>query len=436
MKNQTEHRGVAEYLLASKRCDIRSLEQLLNMGQLVAGISSLVHALQLERGASNMYVGSAGERCADIRLKQVAIAEEAEEAFRQCLDRMDTDNHGLPAASRFYSRIAYSIHGLEELRGVRDEIQALKPVPETIIDGYSELIESLLAIVFEAADSAADPDISRILVAMFHLMQGKEFAGQERAVGSAGFAQGLFDERFSKRLRHLIDNQERCFHIFTEFADAEALKQWRAINSNPYTSELERLRRIAFTSAADGKADRELSEAWFALTTERINAIKALEHALEQSLSATCRLKIASAREDLNSHQLHIDELARQPSAPSFAIFFNGASSPHQAGTETFVTGCASPQLGRSLFDLVQSQSQRLQTMSEELQQARAALAERKTIEKAKGMIMKYRSVNEEEAYRFLRQVAMSQNRRLADIAKDTLAMSDLFPIPDPDAKS
>lgn len=38
-------------------------------------------------------------------------------------------------------------------------------------------------IEVEAADVAADPAVSRLLVALFNLMQGKEFAGQERADG-------------------------------------------------------------------------------------------------------------------------------------------------------------------------------------------------------------------------------------------------------------
>jgi len=427
--NQTG-RGAADYLLASKRCEILGLEQLLQMGQLVACISQLVHVLQLERGASNMFVGSGGERCADIRKAQIKKAGVAERKFRDYLSGMDIDCQCTSGDSRLLSRVAYALHALDELGEVRREINQLKAVPGTIIDGYSALIQSLLAIVYETADSAADPEVSRLLVAMFHLMQGKEVAGQERAVGSAGFAQGRFDRNFTQRLRRLIDSQERCFQIFLNFSDETYVEQWQAIADSPSSVALERLRRIAFTSVVDGQADRDLSDAWFALTSERIDAMKCIEEAIGSQLSALCRDKVEHARADLDSHRLHLDTLSRKADQPSFAVFFNGnaACAIDNRDNETFETGCAGPQLGRSLFDLVHTQSERLQSMAEELEAARAALAERKTIEKAKGLIMTSRRVSEDEAYRFLRHVAMTQNRRLSDVARDTLAMAELLP--------
>ena len=54
----------------------------------------------------------------------------------------------------------------------------------------SAMVDVCLTVVFEAADSACDPDIARKLVALFHFMQGKELAGQERATGAAVFASG------------------------------------------------------------------------------------------------------------------------------------------------------------------------------------------------------------------------------------------------------
>lgn len=422
--------GVGKYLLASKRCEILALEKLVSMGPLLASISRLVHALQYERGASNMYLGFAGARCAEIRQRRVAAASQAEKHFRDCLaSAVSVDSNSMVGDSRLFSRVAYAIHGLDELRGIREDIEALKTAPDVIIDGYSELIQSLLAIVYETADSAADPEISRVLVALFHLMQGKELAGQERAVGTAGFAQGRFDPNFPQRLHRLIESQDRCFQIFLDFADEVLAQQWRNLAHSQCSAKLERLRRIAFTSAANGEADREMSDVWFTLASERMDALSVMEQHLEQSLNISCQKKLTQARDDLLCHSVHLDALADHSGSPAFAVFFRQSPPyPNQNATsETYTTGCAGPQLGRSLFDLVQSQATRLQTMEEELEAARSALTERKTIEKAKGLIMKNRGVSEDQAYRFMRQVAMAQNRRLVEVAKDTLAMSDLF---------
>ncbi|ENO77964.1 ANTAR domain-containing response regulator, partial [Thauera sp. 63] len=88
------------------------------------------------------------------------------------------------------------------------------------------------------------------------------------------------------------------------------------------------------------------------------------------------------------------------------------------------------PRLGRSIVDLLHAQSQRLQAMSDELDAARAALEERKLIERAKGLLMSCRGLSEDEAYRLLRQTAMSQGRRLAEVAGATLALADVLARP------
>lgn len=420
---------VADYLIASKRCDILSLEQLVQTGQLVVCISNLVHALQRERGASNMYIASGGHRFASQLSGLVDDASRQERQFRDGLRRIDPGTGSLPGASRLYNRIAFALHGLDELPDVRRAIKTLDVDSDTVIEGYSTLIQGLLAVVFEAADSAADPDISRVLVAMFHLMQGKEFAGQERAAGAAGFASGSFGGRLSGRLRHLIESQERCFQIFLEFADADSLSVWEDSGAGVASAEMERLRRIACTANENSVADATQADAWFDLASRRIDDMKRVEDQLELSLESLCQRKIAEARADLDCHQDRIETLASQTERPGFAIFFNesGAGRPDSFGGVAYHTDCASPQLGRSLIDLVQSQSQRLQAMSEELTEARAALSERKAVERAKGLIMRHRQMSEEEAYRFLRQVAMAQSRRLADVAEDTIAMQDIL---------
>ena len=81
-------------------------------------------------------------------------------------------------------------------------------------------------MVFEAADTAVDPRVTRALVALFNFMQGKELAGQERATGVAGFMAGYFDAALQDRLRFLQDGQQRCFESFIEAADDASRADW------------------------------------------------------------------------------------------------------------------------------------------------------------------------------------------------------------------
>ena len=62
-----------------------------------------------------------------------------------------------------------------------------------------------------------------------------------------------------------------------------------------------------------------------------------------------------------------------------------------------------------------------------ELGIARQKLAERKYVERAKGLLMKSRNLSEDEAYHTLRRMAMERNRRMGDVARSVIEMAELL---------
>jgi two-component system, response regulator / RNA-binding antiterminator len=62
-----------------------------------------------------------------------------------------------------------------------------------------------------------------------------------------------------------------------------------------------------------------------------------------------------------------------------------------------------------------------------ELGVAQQKLAERKYVERAKGLLMKSRGLSEDEAYHTLRRMAMERNRRMADVAQSVIEMAELL---------
>lgn len=62
-----------------------------------------------------------------------------------------------------------------------------------------------------------------------------------------------------------------------------------------------------------------------------------------------------------------------------------------------------------------------------ELGVAQQKLAERKFVERAKGLLMKARGLSEDEAYHTLRRMAMERNRRMGDVAKSVIEMAELL---------
>ncbi len=65
--------------------------------------------------------------------------------------------------------------------------------------------------------------------------------------------------------------------------------------------------------------------------------------------------------------------------------------------------------------------------LKQRLASAEQQLADRKLIERAKGVLMQKKGVSESEAYDALRKQAMKQGLKLADVARQIMAMSDLL---------
>ena len=61
------------------------------------------------------------------------------------------------------------------------------------------------------------------------------------------------------------------------------------------------------------------------------------------------------------------------------------------------------------------------------LADARSQLSERKTIDRAKGILMARNGLSEEDAYTRLRKTAMDKGLKVADVAQRILDVSDLL---------
>lgn len=397
------------FLLAARQCEIGELERLAGTSELVGTIGRFVHSLQRERGTSNIFLASRGERFAATRLEPIphssALQAEAAASFAALAHEGVTTRNG----ARLFNRIAVVLDGLEGLPQLRARIGARSLSARDATTAYTRLIAGLLAVVFEAADSAGDPEISRALVGMFHFMQGKEYSGQERAHGAAVFARGRIDAPDRQQWRHLIEQQHHCFDVFNEFADPQLAAAEQRGHDRGAVVQLERLRRIGHSPSAM-PAEESLVDAWYECCTARLDAMRRTEDLLAGHLKALCERKIARAREGLRDQEATLERLHRDSAS--------GAGAPALIG----------PQLERSVIDLVNDQARRLQAMSDELETVRSALNERKLIERAKGVLMAHRHLSEQEAYRSLRQIAMNQKRRLPDIAEAVLAMAEVLP--------
>ena len=85
----------------------------------------------------------------------MADCQQLETDVRACFDALDTDRPQLEHGARLFSRIAYALHGLDALPYLRQQVALRAWTPTQATSAYIKLVAGLLAVVFEAADSAA-----------------------------------------------------------------------------------------------------------------------------------------------------------------------------------------------------------------------------------------------------------------------------------------
>jgi len=98
-----------------------------------------------------------------------------------------------------------------------------------------------------------------------------------------------------------------------------------------------------------------------------------------------------------------------------------------QAGVASYVVdGLATPRI-LPIVEAAMSRFLETHTLKQQLETTKNDLAERKLIDRAKGLIMDQRNCTEDEAYRTLRSMAMYRKKRLGEVAKDILELSKAF---------
>jgi hypothetical protein len=419
--------SASHLVLRAKQLEIDAVRHLAARIELADAIGQLIHALQRERGVSSIFLASGGQRFVAERQAAMAEARAIEVTWRTLLSEQLAPEHGTTA--RTLSLIAWVLLDLDALAELRLQIDQGTPSAHEAVSAFSRLIAGLVELIFHVADAALYPGIARPLVALVHLVQGKEAAGQERAVGAQLFASGASDEAEQQRIIHLIDAQERSLRVFEEFAEPALRARWQQHQLTPNVALLERLRRTLCTARPGASLDTRLSDSWFEVSSERITELWQLQVELVQCLRQACEAQRLATEQDLLDSEGLLKQLRDNPPPHTHAVdrFFNAPEQPDAAPVMAALSSGPVEPTVSSLVDVLKTQSARLASMEVELDTARRALHERKVIERAKGALMSRLGLTEEAAFRSLQKASMDHNRRLLDVAEATLSLPDVF---------
>jgi two-component system, response regulator / RNA-binding antiterminator len=98
-----------------------------------------------------------------------------------------------------------------------------------------------------------------------------------------------------------------------------------------------------------------------------------------------------------------------------------------QAGVSAYVVGTIPSERLTPVIDAAVARFEEFKLLRSELAETKTKLDERKVTERAKGLLMKQRNLNEEEAYRLLRSMAMKKNMKLADLSHQLIEVAEVL---------
>jgi response regulator NasT len=98
-----------------------------------------------------------------------------------------------------------------------------------------------------------------------------------------------------------------------------------------------------------------------------------------------------------------------------------------RAGVAAYVVNGLAADRVRSILDVAMSRFALTQQLRGDLAKAKSDLESRKIVERAKGLLMKERGLDEDGAYRLLRKLAMDRGKPIGSVAADLLAFAGVL---------
>jgi methyl-accepting chemotaxis protein len=247
----------------------------------VAQASALIHELQRERGGSGVFLGSKGAQMRTELGEQRRRTDEARQRASAALE-------GLSAAANgnFKNTIADAQGAIRLLDARRSEIDSMTIAVPVSFQYFTDTIAKLVAVTNETVKLSGHGETAAAVAALVSFVQGKEEAGQERALGAASLTAGKLDMAALVRLETLAATQKVHFTTFEMSASPEQREFFRRIHSGPVVDAVLKDRETLWSGGQTGDLKGLDAKTWFEATTARIDLLKTVEDRLSQDMTA------------------------------------------------------------------------------------------------------------------------------------------------------
>jgi response regulator NasT len=170
-----------------------------------------------------------------------------------------------------------------------------------------------------------------------------------------------------------------------------------------------------------------LREAGYTSVTVVRDMQNLLRRIVDEDPDVIC-IDLENPNRDVLEQMFQVSRVVRRP----VAMFVDRSDSDMiraavESGVGAYVVDGLKKERVKAVVDMAVSRFKAFNDLREELDQAKQALGDRKVVERAKGILMKERGLTEDAAYALLRKAAMSDNKRVVEIAQAVVTAAGLL---------
>jgi len=159
-----------------------------------------------------------------------------------------------------------------------------------------------------------------------------------------------------------------------------------------------------------------------------IGAASQLDRAVQSENPDIILIGLANPDRDTLEHLSLVSDAKARPVAMFVDYSDEGMTQAAiAAGLSAYVVNGLQKDRIKPVLETAIARFRMLSKMQSELNAAKQALQDRKTIDRAKGLLMQARSISEDEAYVLLRKTAMDQGRKVVEVASALVTAADLL---------
>lgn len=279
--------GFAAWLAAQSYQSATHAARVGDLAGIIPAFSALAHELQKERGTSAGFIGSEGREFGEQLRSVRRDANAARKALDQALTQIDIASYG----AAFVEAVKDVRSKLTLLDSVRENVTNQKLPVSEMARFYTGAIGMLLRPIDQTTTIAADDEIVRAAVAYSALLQAKEMAGLERAMGANGFGKGAFQPEIHRRYVDLIGKQTANLGVFRKTAEAAQVAFFDETVTGPAIDRVDALRALAIASPFSGDLGGVSGADWFGASTARIELLAKVEARMAADYVALADMK-------------------------------------------------------------------------------------------------------------------------------------------------